>query len=209
MTSARGATTAAIVSGVVVGTLAALCSGPPAPGPAPTRSDVTPVMTGGPAPTPERVAAGRPPAGPPVASPVPVPTPSPSPTPTASAPGVAPDEGDELDRVPVVELEKRCAFRQPASCSAAARAFEAGRGIRADAAKARLYRSLALSLLDERCVARDAQACLDLSLLHERGLGVKPSPEAAGALRRRALELCVGKTSPFCGQLGASLGDFK
>ncbi|MCC6903823.1 MAG: hypothetical protein IT377_32950 [Polyangiaceae bacterium] len=207
MTSARGATTAAIVSGVVVGTLAALCSGPPAPGPAPTRSDVTPVMAGGPAPTPERVAARPPPAGPPAASPVPVPTPSP--TPTASAPRVAPDEGDELDRVSVAELEKRCAFRQPASCSAAARAFEAGRDTRADAAKARLYRSLALSLLDERCVARDAQACHDLSLLHERGLGVKPSPETAGALRRRALELCVGKTSPFCGQLGASPGDFK
>ena len=208
MASARGTTTAAIVFGAFVGTLAALMSGPEARREPPARPDVTGVMAQTSAP-PRAQATHPPPVGTPAPRAAPAPPPSVAPALGSARALPAPDETSELDRLEVAELEKRCAFRQPAACSASARAFEIGRGTKADAAKARLYRSLALSLLDERCLARDAEACHELSLLHERGLGVKANPETAAALRRRAAELCTGKTSAFCGRVGTSPGDLK
>jgi TPR repeat protein len=196
MSSAPGTTTA-IVIGASAGTLAAFMAGGP--------HQVRVIDDPGPlARAPESPSPNREPAVP--SAPSAAAATATVAAPSATAAPLAPRSGsNELDLLPVAELEKRCAYRQPASCSASARAFASGRGAPADAAKARVYRALAVTLLDERCLARDAESCHDLAVLYEKGTGVEQSADTAAALLQRARQLCTGKTSSFCDRLGASL----
>jgi TPR repeat protein len=111
-------------------------------------------------------------------------------------------EEAELDRLPVAELERGCALQRPRSCLASARAFEGGRDVGADPKKARVYRALAVSLLDQRCIARDAESCHDLAALYSTGTGVLQNPATARALAERARLLCAGKPTESCRRLG-------
>lgn len=176
--------------GAVVGTLAALMSGSRAPEPTTESREHTgaralpaPVPT----PTPTRTAASPPPPAPAA------PAAAPAPAPIASVARPA----TELDALPRKELEKRCALRQPQACLACAREVAAR-----DPEKARVYRSLAVSLLDERCFERDAESCEGLAELYRTGTGVEKNEATAATLATRARELCKGKTSSFCEKLG-------
>lgn len=187
MSNSRAATRLAIILGAGVGALAAFMGGAPrrseAPAPAEPAPAAKPVQ---PAPArPERTVAVPPQSAPKAPPPTQKPEPS------------------ELDAPPVAELEKRCALRQARGCLASARAFELGRGVPADPAKARLYRSLAVSLLDERCLSRDPESCSDLAELYSIGAGVVKNEATASALTERARELCKGKTTSFCEKLSA------
>lgn len=185
MSNSRAVTRLAIIVGAGVGALAAFMGGAPVP-----REATAPARTAE-APPPTPAAPARP-----------------EPTITRSAPPAPPTppprpEPSELDAAPVAELERRCALRQARGCLASARAFELGRGVPADPTKARLYRSLAVSLLDERCLGRDPESCSDLAELYSTGAGVVKNEATAGALTERTRELCKGKTTSFCEKLSA------
>lgn len=189
MSNSSAATRIAIIVGAGIGALAAVLAGAPrtppveAPRRAPTREAPAPESVESPREAPGASAAKSAPSALPK-------TPSPSPS--------------ELDPLPVAELERRCALRQPKACLASARGFDSGGERAPDAAKARLYRALAVSLLDERCLARDAESCHDLATLYQSGTGVPRNPATATALSQRARELCAGRTTSFCERLGAA-----
>lgn len=203
MTNARSATRIAIIIGAGVGSLAAVMgrapqSRPPAP------------QLAAPAADEARTASSQAPSHEPVVAPTGSPSPAPRPTVSAAGPPAAagpvpptpkPAAAD-LDGLPRPELERRCAFNQPRACLASARAFDSGRGGPADAAKARVYRALAVSLLDERCWSRDPESCHDLAGLYQTGTGMPRNPATATVLTQRARELCAGKTTSFCERLG-------
>lgn len=186
--------------GAGVGAVAAFMAGSPRPPPAAPRAPeprlVVPRASSAAPVAPREPVASSAPA---VEAPAPTAPPAPSAPPPQAEPKAQPSE---LDQLPTAELEKRCAFRQPKACLASARAFDSGREVTRDAAKARVYRALAVSLLDERCLARDAESCHDLAGLYQAGSGVEKNPATASALTQRARELCAGKTSSFCERLG-------
>ncbi len=198
MPSARGPTTIAIAAGAAIGALAALLAkGPaqPAPSPAiptplpptasPSELATAPALPSGAPPASATVAIATPEAGPPEAG-------------TAGA-----ELEPKLDDVPAAQAELGCARRVPRSCLSAAAAYADGRGVGRDAAKARLYRSLAVSMYDAECTARDPEACRELAAIYASKIVAVPYPGAPEALLARTRELCQGKTSGFCGELGA------
>ncbi len=179
----------AILVGAGVGALAAFMGGAPSPRETPTPARTTSLLPlGEAAPARPEPTTAAPPA---------------SARPEPPAPPAPKAEPSELTELPVAELERQCALRRARGCLASARAYELGRGVGADPAKARLYRSLAVSLLDERCLGREAEACYDLGELYSTGSGVAKNPETARALTQRARELCAGKTTSFCEKLSA------
>jgi len=186
----RSTTTAiAVAVGTAVGVVAALDGGEP------RRPAAAPVPSA-PAFVEVRVGASAPP-------PVPATPHSASAAPSARAAPSA--SADPLDTETASALELACARREPRACLAAARAYAAGRGVEADAAKARLHRLLAVSLLDERCTAREPDACELLASLYASGTGVARNDDSARALSARALKLCEGKTDSSCEQIRAGL----
>lgn len=195
MSKALSPTTVAIILGSAVGVIAALTEGTaprrgngvdtsPTPRPVPTRTE--PALR---APTaPAESAPFEPRAISPIGNAPDAPS-APAPPPSSRPP--APREAGSAQ---IAELELGCARRQPAACLAAARAHENT----PDPAKARLHRSLAVSLLDERCLARDAESCHELAELYRAGIGVEQNLETASALDARTTQLCAGKTTGFC-----------
>jgi len=204
----RTTSSIAIVVGASIGAAAALSGGRPAAPPGTSRAPVGSITPGNRTP-PHATPAGPVPPEHPPSSLAPTPpgrarTVDAERRPLHASPTPAPGDS-ELDALPTEELELRCAHRKPDACLAAARAHETGRTGPADAAKARLHRSLAVSLLDESCTARQPEACGALAHLYQTGTGVKKSPETADALRERALKLCEGRQDGVCERLRAQL----
>jgi len=82
----------------------------------------------------------------------------------------------------VAECEAQCASDRPASCVAAGRLYEYGRGVPADAARA--YR-----LYAQACDKGYAGGCYNAALSLEAGKGVARDPDKARALYQKVCEM--------------------
>jgi hypothetical protein len=187
--SARGITVLAIVAGAVLGTLAALTAVQPSP------------RTAAPVGLPSaRLASESTPIRPPPTASAATPAPE-----SLGAEPVAPiaTGRNDWDSQSAPELELACSRRRARACLALARAYDLGRGVPSDAGKGRLYRALAVSLLDEQCTARDAESCHLLGALYTSGTGVAKNETTARLLEARAKEICAGKNSELCQRLRA------
>src|SRR5262245_21342766 len=173
----RVATFVSIVSGALLGALAALIS-------------VTPPRSSTAEPSP-------PPAAPVVASSEPAATATSTIGGAPDAAPPAPVNSAALDAEKLAELSRSCSDGDPASCLRAAAAWEAT-GVPGDPARAKDHLERAVRLYTHRCVERDPVACVELAALHTEGRGVEKSERNARALRTHAQVLCRRRPQPAC-----------
>ena len=210
----RAATWLAIVAGGTGGTMVALFGGtPPAPTVASANQPLRPigeiaaqVQAAKPAApaasTPAIPAASERPA----ASASAAPADSASAAPVASAAGAAPLPAAELLPLPatkekLLRAEMHCDQAKAEYCIVAARSYEGGGLVPADAEKAAKYRRIALTAWISQCDHNSAAACSILATMYRAGSGVPQSDRTADALLARARELCRFNDAPACHEL--------
>jgi|RhiMethySRZTD1v2_1073278.scaffolds.fasta_scaffold05683_8 hypothetical protein len=101
----------------------------------------------------------------------------------------------------VREAMLSCARGDDDDCLRAAEAIEAGRGVAADAKRARDFRATAIKRYARRCTHRDPDACYAFSMLHARGFGVKQDAASARVLLERARLACRTRQAAICERL--------
>lgn len=185
MPSNRVVSSFAIAFGGLLGTLAALLGRNPAEPPGAEKLPFTPVGRTSPMLEVTPAAATATEALPAAASAVSVEPPPAAPR----APDAPPISGETA----VKQAELDCARGDGVACLAAGEAHQHGRGVAADAERARMLTALGVQRFATRCMARVPGACLELAKLHASGRGVSRDQRAADALVDRATMLCAAK----------------
>ncbi len=101
----------------------------------------------------------------------------------------------------VKEAMLSCARGNDDDCLRASEALEMGRGVAADAKRARDFRATAIKRYARRCTHRDPDACYAFSMLHARGFGVKQDAASARVLLERARLACRTRPAAICERL--------
>lgn len=185
----RTTTWIAVMVGAAAGTVAALASKPTEPQlPAP---EIRPVAA---APTATAKREVLVPPAPPSAS---------APAAASSAPqGSGPVTPVVGSRYELTGYEIACHEKKdPGACRAVATAYEEGKVVEADPAKAKLFRRIELTFLVKHCESQLPLACSDLAYRYQRGDGVARNERTAQALLDRARKLCTGRRSEGCAAL--------
>jgi TPR repeat protein len=175
----RVATFVSVVSGALLGALAALVSVTPA------RPAAEPI--------------------PPPAQPASVSAePPPKPASTAAAPAMpaasAPSSPEPPSKETLTEISLSCARGDPDNCRRAAAFWEAT-GVPGDPKRARDHLLRAVRIYTLRCEKKNPVACNELAKLQMEGRGVEKNKNNARALRQRALDLCRRRPEPACESL--------
>jgi TPR repeat protein len=188
----RTATLIAVLLGGAAGAAAALARMPPPPeAPAPELRPAAALAAQSPAPAPQ---------APPAPLPAAAPSASAAPSRTEAPPPQTPPVGSryELTGYEIACYEKK----DPGACRASASAYEEGKVVEADLARAKTFRKIELTFLVKHCESQVPSACSDLAYRYQRGDGVARSKRNAEALLQRAKELCAGRRSQICSALG-------
>jgi TPR repeat protein len=192
----RKATLIAVVVGGAAGAAAALARMPSPPAapeiPAPELRPAAALPT----PTPARPAAEPAPTAAAAALAVTAPSASAAPDKAEAPPPATPPVSTryELTGYEIACYEKK----DPGACRAAASAYEEGKVVEADLARARQFRKIELTFLVKHCESQLPAACVDLAYRYQRGDGVVRSERNAQALLQRARELCAGRRAEIC-----------
>jgi hypothetical protein len=172
----RVATFVSVVSGALLGALAALVSVTPARPPAePIPAPAQPASVSAETP-PKPASVGVPPA--------------------TSAAG-APKSPEPPAQETLTDVSLSCARGDPDNCLRAAALWEAT-GVPGDPARARDHLLRAVRIYTLRCEKKNAVACNELAKLQMEGRGVEKNKHNARALRQRALDLCRRRPEPAC-----------
>jgi len=146
-----------------------------------------------------------------VAPPAPLePVPAAAATASTSAVAVASKNAAPMPQTPAVNsryeltgYEIACHEKKdPGACRASAMAYEEGKVVSADLARAKLFRKIELTFLVKHCESQVPAACSDLAYRYQRGDGVAKNEASAQVLLQRAKELCFGRRSEICRTLG-------